>query len=68
MVGQRRRLCAPGQRVGGKAVTGAIVGQRDHLAAYSGGTPDEAVTSEQVEEIRRLYEVQPRGWLDLEPA
>jgi len=37
-------------------------------AAYSGSTSDEAVTSEQVEEIRRLYEVQPRGWLELEPA
>jgi hypothetical protein len=29
---------------------------------------DEVVTSEQFEEIRRLYEVQPSGWLELEPA
>ena len=37
-------------------------------AAYSGRTSDETVNTEQVEEIRRLYEVQPRGWLELEPA
>jgi hypothetical protein len=42
--------------------------QRGHWAAYSGRTSEEEVTSEQVAEIRRLYEVQPREWLDLEPA
>ena len=39
-----------------------------HLAAYSGKTSDGANTSEQAEEIRRLYEVVPRRWLELEPA
>lgn len=41
---------------------------RFSLAAYSGRTSGEAITNEQVEEIRRLYEVQPRRWLELEPA
>jgi hypothetical protein len=50
----------------------AVTGRKGRTArppgAYSGRTPDEAVTSEQFEEIRRLYEVRPRGWLELEPA
>jgi hypothetical protein len=42
--------------------------QRRHVAAYSARTSDETVTSAQVEEIRRLYEIQPREWLELAPA
>jgi hypothetical protein len=31
-------------------------------------TADEALSAEQFEEIRRLYQVEPRAWLELEPV